>query len=142
MKNQGNEIIKVIIRQSIAGTIAGILILVGSTALLSTLVLNGVIPEAKISYCNLGIIILAAFFAAVIACKNTAEKRSIICMITGAVIFCVLLLTTALFYGGQYNGVGETGLLILCGSILPILTRRTKKKKAGSKMVKLYKKAR
>ena len=144
MKNQENEKVRTLIRQSIAGTIAGILLLVGSAALLSTLVLNGGIPEAKISYCALGVIILAAFFAAMIARKKAGERKNAVCILTGVALFCILLLTTASLYGGQYNGVGETGLLILCGSLLPILMRRnsSKKKKAGSRMVKLYKKAR
>ena len=41
MKNQENEKIKILIRQSVTGTVAGILLLIGSAALLSTLVLNG-----------------------------------------------------------------------------------------------------
>ena len=142
MKNQENKKIKILIRQSVTGTVAGILLLIGSAALLSTLVLNGVIPESRISYCVLGIILLTSFIAAVTARKKANERSNIVCIITGGLFFFILMLTTALLYDARYNGVGETGLLILCGSLLPILMRRTKKKKAGSRMVKLYKKSR
>ena len=143
MKNQENQKIKTLIRQSLAGSITGILFLVGSAAILSTLILNGRISEGKINYFVLGIIVLSVMLGTIIARKNAGENKKVVCIITGIAIFCILLFITAVLFGGQYAGVGETGLLILCGSLLPVLVNRDgpKKKKASPRMVKLYKKS-
>jgi dolichol kinase len=39
-----------------------------------------------------------------------------VCLISGMIYFCVLLSITALCFGGQYQGIGVTGLVVLCGS--------------------------
>jgi len=42
--------------------------------------------------------------------------------VSGIIYFATLLVITALFFGAQYSAVGETSLLVLCGSILAALT--------------------
>lgn len=144
MKHQENAKLKILIKQSLAGCITGILFLMVSAAILSTLILNGSIPERSINYYILVLIVVSVFLGTIVGRKRAGECKKIVCIITGTAIFCSLLLVTAVLFGGRYNGVGETGLLILCGCVLPIFvkTNGRKKKKAGSQMVKLYKKAR
>lgn len=144
MKHQENAKLKTLIKQSIAGSITGILFLMVSAAILSTLILNGSIPEKRINYFVLVLIVVSVFLGTMIGRKNAEEYKRIVCIITGIAIFCSLLFVTAVLFGGRYNGVGETGLLILCGCALPIFLKPNggKKKKAGSRMVKLYKKTR
>lgn len=144
MKHQENGKFNVIIRQSILGSLAGILFLTISAAMLSALILNGSIPERRMKYFVLALIVISVFLGTVIGRKGAEEYRKTVCIITGITIFCFMLLVTAILFGGEYTGVGETGLLILCGCTLPLFVGpyRTKKKKTGSRMVKLYKKSR
>lgn len=142
MKHQENAKLKTIIKHSIAGSITGILLLMVSAAILSTLILNGSIPERRINYFVLVLIMVSVFLGTITGGKSAGEYKKIVCLITGTAIFSSLLFVTAVLFGGRYAGVGETGLLILCGCVLPLLLKPNgrKKKKAGSQMVKLYKK--
>ena len=142
MKYQENAKFKVMIRQCIIGSVTGILFLTVSAAILSTLMLNGSIPEKRMNYFILVQMIVSVFLGTVIGRKGAGEYRKTVCIITGITIFCFLLLATAVLFGGKYTGVGETGLLILCGCVLPFFVKSNSKKtkRAGSRMVKLYKK--
>lgn len=142
MKNKEKTKFNAVLKQSIAGSIIGILFLLVNAAILTTLVLNRSIPEDRIKYFVLALIVFSTFLGTWIGRKGAGESKNIVCFVTGMVIFCTLLLLTAVLFGGRYTGVGETGLLILCGCVLPIFVKPDgkKKKKPRSQMVKLYKK--
>lgn len=142
MKHQENAVFKVMIRQSIVGSVSGILFLTLSAVILSALVLNGVIPERRMYFFVLVLIVVSVFLGTVIGRKGAGEYKKTVCIITGITDFCFLLLVTAVLFEGKYRGVGETGLLILCGCVLPFFVKSNSKKtkRAGSRMVKLYKK--
>lgn len=131
-----------VLKQSIAGSITGILFLLVSAAILATLVLNSSIPEERIKLFVLVLIVFSTFLGTLVGRKSAGENKNVVCFVIGMVIFCTLLLMTAVLFGGKYTGVGETGLLILCGCVLPIFVKPggKKKKKPRSQMVKLYKK--
>ena len=55
--------------------------------------------------------------------KNKMKKQVLpVCLACGIGYFGLLILLTALFFGGEYSGVGASGLMILCGSILAAMT--------------------
>lgn len=71
-------------------------------------------------YAVLVILLLASWLGAMTAAGKIKRRRLLICLASGGIYFLILLASTALFFGGQYSGVGETGLLILCGSVLGV----------------------
>lgn len=73
-------------------------------------------------YAVLIILILSSWLGAVAAAQRTKRLRLAVCAGTGILYFATLLLITALFFGGQYSGVGETALLVFCGSMLGVFT--------------------
>lgn len=88
------------------------------TAITAKLVDSGIIIWGNVGYAVLGILLISSWLGATITAGKIKRQRLLSCMAAGGVYFGVLLLMTALFFGGKYSGVIETGLLILCGSVL------------------------
>ena len=86
------------------------------------------IPWEETGYAIMIIVITASFLGASAACKRIKRKRLMVCAIAAGIYMLELLSMTALFFHGQYDGVGETGLLILCGSMLCVLWESRKRR--------------
>ncbi len=90
-------------------TIAGVM-------LVAWLLGRETLPESALGYGVMGILLLSAAAGAGTAVRRIKRQRMIMSLISGMVYFLMLLATTALFFGGQYGGVGATALVILAGS--------------------------
>ena len=86
------------------------------TAVLAKLVEGETIPQEKIGYGIMVILVLSAFTGSMAAFGRIKRQRLLVCGLSGAIYFAVLMSMTALFFGGQYSAVGTTALLILLGS--------------------------
>lgn len=75
------------------------------------------LQEQQIGYCAMIILLGSAFIGAWTAAGKIKHRRLFVCFSSGAVYFCTLLAVTALFFGGQYQAVGVTALVVLAGSI-------------------------
>ena len=107
------------------------LTLAGAVCLFSTICMSaiiafmadkGIIQQAQIGY---GVMILLGLTSAigVITANGKIRRRKLLVSgITALIYFLELLGITALFFGGQYQGIGVTALMILCGAALPLLT--------------------
>lgn len=73
------------------------------------------IPESGIGYCAMGILLAASALSAAVAVKKVKRRRIYVCALSGVIYYGILLSMTALFFGGQYQGMGVTGLVILAG---------------------------
>ncbi len=108
-----------------AGLATGALTAVGVTlagaAVLAKLIEAGGIAENSSGYGIMMILLAASWLGSVVACRKIKRQLLAVCLMSGAVYFGILMLTTALFFGGRYSGVGETALLIICGSMLAVL---------------------
>lgn len=99
----------------------GLILTLFSSAVLAKLVEIQRIQEQNIGYGIIGMLLVVSFLCAVLAAEKVKHQRLMVCLLSGAVYWCLLLAITALFFGGQYEAVGETGLLILCGSAIAAL---------------------
>lgn len=103
-----------------AGVAVGLGVSLGITgaviALLAKMVDSEMMPWENVGYGIMVMLLAASFFGAIAAYGKVRRQRLMICLLAGAVFFCVLLSMTALFFGGQYDGVITTFLLILAGS--------------------------
>ena len=101
---------------SMAATVLG-------AAVVAKLIDCGIMGWDSCGYGILMILLMASWMGAVMAAGKVRRMRMIISLTAGAVYFGCLMLVTALFFGARYNGVGETALLIFCGSMLGVLSR-------------------
>ena len=96
------------------------------SAALAKLVDMEMIPQDKIGYGIMVLLLLCAFYGANTACGKIKRQYLLVSAISAAVYFVILLSITALFFGGRYSGVGVTAILVLCGSLLAAFVRAGK----------------
>jgi putative membrane protein (TIGR04086 family) len=96
----------------------------GGVILTAALVNAQRIPWEATAYWIMGITILAAFTGSIVSAKLAGKKMMIVSAATGIGYFLILLGCNALLLDGQYDGVGETLLLILgtciCTALLTV----------------------
>lgn len=116
----------------------------GLTSLLMTLAGTGVVAalvsaeqlqQKHIGYGVMVVLLLASWVGAMVAWKKIKRQKLAVCLGAGGVYFAALLAITALFFGAQYSGVGETALLILCGSLLTAFAGITPKPKRNIRKI-------
>ena len=94
-------------------------------------VLRGMISEKVIGYLAMVILLLSSAAGAAVAAGTIQRLRGQMCLAAGGGYLLSLLAVTAVFFGGQYQGMGVTALMVLCGSVLVILLAPGGKNRAG-----------
>ncbi len=87
-----------------------------AAGILAGMVLKGSVSENAIGYGTMVIVPISAALGALVAAMAVKHQWVIVCASVGGLYFVMLLSITALFFGGQYSGVGITALLILLGT--------------------------
>lgn len=98
------------------GTGISILLTVMAAAILAQMVLGETVSEPSIGYFAMGILLLASAVGSLVAAYCIKRRWMIVCLSVGALYYLTLLGCTALFFGGQYQGMGVTALVVLAGS--------------------------
>lgn len=100
------------------GVLASLLIVLLSAAGITQLVAAEKMEEDAMGNLSIGLLFLASVFGAWLAAGRTKRMRLQVCLLVGAGFFMSLLAITALFFGGQYRGMGISVTAILLGSAL------------------------
>lgn len=95
------------------------------------LVDSGVVTEGAIGYIAMVTLFLASFTGAVIAVGSIKRQKLMVCGLAALIYYCVLLSMTALCFGGQYQGMGVTALMVLCGGGIAAMTVMRQGRGAG-----------
>ena len=101
-----------------AGGLRAILVTVLTAAILAKLIEREILKEESIGYGVMLLLTAASLTGAMTAVHRIRHQRILVCAASGILYWGILLAITAIFFGGQYEAVAETGLLILCGSAL------------------------
>ena len=103
-----------------AGLAAGVITAMGITLLTSLLVAYLVsgefIEQDKIGYGAIAVLLLSSGIGARLAITKIKKMPIQIAALCGLLFYIVLLLMTALFFGGQFDGMGVTLVVVLLGS--------------------------
>lgn len=99
-----------------AGASVSMLITLAGTAVLAKMLDAETIQWESIGYGILIMIMLSAMLGSLIAMQKVKRQFALVCLMSGFVYLGILLSITALFFGGQYEAVGVTLLLIVAGS--------------------------
>lgn len=97
------------------GLCASLAVTIVGSILAANLVLRETIPENGIGYCSMVILLLSSVLGAVVSVNRIKHRRLYVCALSGVVYYGALLATTALFFGGQYQGMGVTAMMVLAG---------------------------
>ena len=109
----------------------------GLTVLLS-LGLAGLISRERLRWEQIGygifiILFFSALLGAAVSVNAVKRQRLMIAMSAGVLFWATLIALTALFFGGQYDGMLVTGLIILAASgTVALLGLRREKRKGTS----------
>lgn len=115
------------------GTAFSLVTMILGTGITAKLIESEIMSWNNMGYMILIFLILSAWSAGVISYRKIKRQKMAVCVMSGILLFVILIIMTALFFGGQYSGIGETALLIACGSTLAAITgsgekRRTRRK--------------
>lgn len=101
------------------------------------LVDRGVIPEERIGYGSLLTLLAASVAGAIVSWKRIRHRRMMVCMIHSAGYYLLLLSIAALFFGGQYEGMGVTALVVLAGGLCVAMMGLKGERKGNLKISKM-----
>jgi O-antigen/teichoic acid export membrane protein len=111
------------------GWVAEMCLTLAGSALCAYLIGQESIKGEGIGYCAMGIILASSMTGALVACNSVKCRKLQVCMISGAVYYLSLLAVTALFFGGIFQGMGVTALLVFgcCGTMALLSVRERKR---------------
>ena len=98
------------------GLLWAILLSIVGALITGKLVDSEVVSERGIGYGAMVTLLIASFVGAKCAVAKVKRLRIQVGLLSGLAYLLTLLATTALFFGGQYQGMGVTGLVVFCGS--------------------------
>lgn len=100
----------------ITGGVTGIAGTVACAVLAGKLLNKEWISIEAVGPAAMAIMLLCSFAAAQMAWIQVKRQRAAVCLGAGGAYYTMLLGMTALFFGGQYSGMGIAGALVLAGS--------------------------
>ena len=93
-----------------AGT--ALLILVITAMAIAWLVLGERMPVSAIGYGVMVAHLMAVSVGGIVGSTAIKHRKMLVCMIVGCLYYLCLIVCTAVFFGGQYQGMGVTALVI------------------------------
>jgi len=121
-----------------AGIVLGLLVAMIITVI-GAAIYAYLVSSEKTEWNGIGIpviMMLASAGGAWTALRKIKQKKVMVCGIFGVAFLLTLQAMTALFFGGQYEGVGGTALLVFAGSSSALLSGilGNKRRVRGSKI--------
>lgn len=108
-----------------AGLALGGAVSLGLTLILAAVIAKLVsaekLPEENIGYGVMALLFVSSAVGAIVANNRIKRQKLLVSAIAGVVYLGILLSITALFFGGQYEAVGVTALLVMGGSLVTAL---------------------
>lgn len=98
------------------GALASLIWTFLASGLLAWLIHREYLPQNAVGYGRMVILLTASALGAAYAFGRVKRQRIAVSAYTSGVYFLMLLGMTALFFGGQYTGMGVTLLMVLAGT--------------------------
>lgn len=117
-----------------AGSCVSMAITLGLSMLLAQLVSSEKLGWENIGYGIIVILLTASAIGTKTACVMVRRRKLLLCTVSAMLYWLILLILTALFFGGQYSGIGVTGIIIIAASAIVCmgeLKKETRQKSGG-----------
>ena len=115
------------------GILASMTATLAGAGILAYLISAGKVGESGIGWGAMLILIVSSALGSWAATGSTQQRKLMVCGISGAGYYLSLLGLTAMFFGGQYQGMGVTALMVLVGSGVVVLLSTLKNSKGKTK---------
>ncbi|MBP3304404.1 MAG: TIGR04086 family membrane protein [Oscillospiraceae bacterium] len=110
------------------GLLVSLTVTLAGAVLLAYLIAAEKLGADGIGYGSMVILMAASALGTWSAVARIKRRRLMVCGISAAGYYLLLLGMTALFFGGQYEGMGVTALMVLIGSGIVLLLGMVGKK--------------
>lgn len=97
------------------GVLTSIIVTFSLAALLTWLAFGGRIEENILGYLVIGVLLIASVLGSLLSAGKVKRRRILVCCLTGLIYYLILLGSTAVFFGGNYRGVGVSGFVVFIG---------------------------
>lgn len=77
----------------------------------------------NIGYAILAMLLISSYAGSATAISKIKHRLALVCISSCGIYFAILILISALFFGGQYEAVGVTGCIVLAGSFSALLLK-------------------
>ena len=121
----------------ILGTLLSLLATLVGSGILAKLLDAAFLGENSVGYGAMIVVILSSWIGALVSVRKQNGRRMLSSMAVGAAYFLVMLGVNAIFFGGQYSGIGVTALLVFCGSFLAVLSVPLEKRRGKTSKIKI-----
>ena len=117
-----------------AGSGISMVITLALSILLAQLVSMEKLGWDHVGYGIIVILITASAIGTKTACVMVRRRKLLLCIVSAVLYWLILFMLTALFFGGQYSGIGVTGMIIFSASTavcMGELKNETRQKSGG-----------
>ena len=98
------------------GNLAALIVTIAAAALLALLVSREALPEESLGYGVMALLFLSAAAGGLVAYGRIKRRRLLVFALSALCYLVTLTALTALFFGGRFNGIFPTAMLIIGGS--------------------------
>lgn len=98
------------------GMLVSLLVTLVGALLLGWLIDSETMTTNSIGYGSMVILLAASALGALVSKHRIKHRALVVCLLSGTGYYLSLLSITALFFGGQYQGMGVTLALVLAGA--------------------------
>ena len=102
------------------GMVAGILTIIGGAAIGAIMIAHEWISNDTIMIVKIAITFLGAAVGGLVTSSVAGQKKLQICLLYGAILLVILFACNAMFFDGQYSGIGSTIIAIFAGVIAAV----------------------
>lgn len=104
------------------GAMVSLMITLAAVMLMAKLLNDEYMAYSSIGYSIMVIIMTASFLGAFCAVSKIKRRNLLVSILSGVSYFLILLSITALFFGGKYEAVGVTFILVMGSAMLSVFT--------------------
>lgn len=104
--------------------------------LLAGLILSGKTGWEAMGYGAIGILLAASYVGSGVSCRLIMHRKLLVCILSGIIYLCSLAAITALLFGGKYEGIWLSALLVAGGVGASALVHCAEKRDGGRRRKK------
>ena len=119
------------------GVVMSIFVTMIATVAVSAMIHREVLPETAVVYGVVVILLASSYVGAKTGCRKAKNKRLMVSTLSGLCYLLVLMTITAVLFEGKYNGIGVTGLIVLCGAAIAALPNRVHSRGGKRRKIKI-----
>lgn len=110
----------------LVGAAISVMLTLAAAVLLTWLLFAGKMDEYFLGYAVLGALLIASITGALFAAIKIKRRKGAVCFITGGIYWLCLLSFTGIFFGGNFQGLGTSAIVVVVGSGTALVLGLTK----------------